>query len=132
MFRVVIITPEKRVFDGEARFVEFKTSSGAMGTLQNRAPLLAAMAISEFEIEDEDGVKQIFAVHGGVSEFFNNTFTVISDAAERADEIDVDRAKHALERAKVELGSIESKIRKREAEGKIQRALVRLKISQKK
>ncbi len=106
MFRVVIITPEKRVFDGKARFVEFKTSRGAMGTLQNRAPLLAAMAISNFEIEDENGVKQVFAVRGGISEFFNNTFTVLSDEAERVDEIEADRAKRALKLAKVESKSI--------------------------
>lgn len=131
MFRVIIITPERRAFDGKARFAEFKTVEGAIGTLQNRAPLMAAMAISEIEITDENGKKQLFAIHGGISEFFNNTFTIITDSAERPDEIDVDRVKNALEHAKVELETIESEIRKKEVERKIKHALVRLKISQK-
>ncbi len=131
MFRVIIITPERRAFDGKARFVEFKTVEGAMGTLQNRAPLMAAMAISEIEITDEKGKKQLFAIHGGISEFSHNTFTIITDSAERPDEIDVDRVKNALEHARVELETIESEIRKKEVERKIKHALVRLKISQK-
>lgn len=132
MFKVVIITPEKRAFDGEARFVEFRTIEGAMGTLQKRSPLLAAMAISELELEDGNGGKQTFAVHGGIAEFSNNTFMVLSDAAEKSEEIDVERARRALEQAKVELEGTENEIQRRQAEGKVQRALTRLKVANKK
>ena len=132
MFRVVIITPEKHVFDGEARFVEFKTIEGAMGTLQNRSPLLAAMAISELELEDDEGKRQVFAIYGGIAEFSNNKFVVLSDAAERAEEIDLERARRALEQAKLELEGTEDEIHSRQAEGNVQRALTRLKVAQKK
>ncbi len=132
MFKVRIITPQKRVFDGEASFVEFKTVEGSMGTLQNRAPLLGALAISELEIEKADGKREIFAIHGGIAEFSQNTFTVLSDAAERADEIDVERAKRALEKAKIELERIQDEKRKKDLEGKIQRAMVRLKVANRK
>ncbi len=130
MFRLKIITPEKTAFDKNVRFVEFRTIDGAMGTLQNRLPLFTALAIAEFEIEEENGRKTFFAVHGGIGEFFNNTFTVLSDAAERPEEIDVERARRSLERAKVDIESVEE-IRRKEFEMKIQRALVRLKISEK-
>ncbi len=132
MFRVVIITPEKHVFDGKARFVEFKTIEGAMGTLQNRSPLLAAMAISELELEDDEGKRQVFAIYGGIAEFSNNKFVVLSDAAERAEEIDLERARRALEQAKLELEGTEDEIHGRQAEGNVQRALTRLKVAQKK
>ena len=132
MFKVVIITPEKRVFDGEARFAEFRTIEGAMGTLQKRSPLLAAMAISELELEDYNGKKQTFAVHGGIAEFSNNTFVVLSDAAEKFEEIDVERAKRALKQAKAELEGTKNEIQRRQAEGKAQRALTRLKVANKK
>ncbi len=132
MFRVKIITPEKCIFDDEVRFVEFRTVDGAMGTLQNRAPLLTAMAISELEVEKKDGVRDLFAVHGGIAEFSNNTFTVLSDASEHSEEIDVERAKNALELAKTDLEGIEDAIRKKHAEAKLQRALLRLRVAKRK
>lgn len=130
MFRLKIITPEKVAFDKEVRFVEFRTIDGAMGTLQNRFPLLVSLAIAEFEIEEADGKRTFFAVHGGIGEFFQNVFTILSDAAERPEEIDVERAKKSLERAKVDIEAVEE-LRRKELEMRIQRALVRLKISEK-
>ncbi|MCL4407367.1 MAG: ATP synthase F1 subunit epsilon [Thermotogae bacterium] len=131
MFRLRIITPEKVAFDKMVNFIEFKTINGAMGTLQNRLPLFVALDIAEFEIEQENGKISFFAVHGGIGEFFNNVFTVLSDAAERPEDIDVERAKRSLERARVDIEEVEE-IRRKELEMKIQRALIRLKISQKK
>ncbi len=130
--RVRIITPQRRVFDNDVKFVEFKTVEGAMGTLQKRAPLLVALAISELEVEFPDGHREIFAVHGGIAEFSNNTFTVLSDMAERADEIDIERTRQALEKAKLELAQAKDEKHKREIEGTIQRATVRLKVAKKK
>ncbi len=130
--RVRIITPQKRVFDGEAKFVEFKTVEGAMGTLRNRSPLLAALSISELEVELSNGEREAFAVHGGVAEFLNDTFTVLSDMAERADEIDVERTRQALEKARLELEEAKDEKHKKEVEGTIQRATVRLKVAKKK
>jgi F-type H+-transporting ATPase subunit epsilon len=132
VFKVRIITPQKRAFDGEATFVEFRTVEGAMGTLQKRAPLLGALAISELEIENAEGKREIFAIHGGIAEFSENTFTILSDAAERADEIDVERAKRALEKAKMELENVQDEKSKKDLEGKIQRAMVRLKVANRK
>ncbi len=130
--RVRIITPRKRVFDGEAKFVEFKTIEGAMGTLRNRSPLLAALSISELEIEFPNGERETFAVHGGVAEFSNDTFTILSDMAERADEIDIERTRQALEKARLELAEAKDEKHKKEVEGVIQRATVRLKVAKKK
>lgn len=131
MFKLRIITPEKIVFDKMVKFIEFKTVNGAMGTLQNRLPLFVALDITELEIEQEDGKRNFFAVHGGIGEFFNNVFTILSDAAERPEDINVERAKRSLERARVDIETVEE-IRRKELEMKIQRALVRLKISEKK
>ncbi len=131
MFRLRIITPEKVVLDKMAKFTEFRTVNGAMGTLQNRLPFFIALDIAELEIEQEDGHRIFFAVHGGIGEFFNNTFTILSDAAERPEDIDIERAKRSLERARVDIEEVEE-VRRKELETKIQRALVRLKISTKK
>lgn len=131
MFRLRIITPEKVVLDKMAKFAEFRTVNGAMGTLQNRLPFFIALDIAELEIEQEDGHRIFFAVHGGIGEFSNNTFTVLSDAAERPEDIDIERAKRSLERARMDIEEVEE-VRRKEIETKIQRALVRLKISTKK
>ncbi len=132
MFRLKIVTPEKKLFDGFVKFAEFRTVRGAMGTLQNRLPLFVALDISEFEVEDENGQKITFAVHGGIGEFSNNTFTVLSDAAESIEEIDAERARKSLERARADIEDVEDIMKRRELEVRIQKALLRLKISQKK
>ncbi len=132
MFKLKIITPEKIVYENYARFIEFRTVNGGMGTLQNRAPLLVGLAIFELEVEDENGSKRSFAIHGGIGEFSNNTFTIISDAAERAEDVDAERAKKALEKARTDLESVEDIVKRKQLEAKIEKALLRLKIVQKK
>lgn len=131
MFELKIITPEKIMFDKSVKFVEFKTVDGSMGTLQNRLPLFAALAIFELEAEDENGHKSTIAIHGGIGEFSKNIFTILSDAAEKSEEIDVERARKALERARTDIENVEDAIKRKALELKIQRALVRLKISEK-
>lgn len=73
-------------------------AEGQMGILPNHAPLLTTLQIGELRVK-QGGAERSFAVGGGVLEVRPDKITVLADAAERADEIDLARADEARARA---------------------------------
>lgn len=109
--RAELVTPDRVLFDGEAEFVVMRTDGGEIMFLPEHAPFIAAVDISVVRIAppgadaDASGPSESTsefraAVHGGFVHVVNNTVTVLASVAERADEIDVDRARRALEEAR--------------------------------
>ncbi len=96
---VDIVSPEKVLFSGEANMVITRTLGGGEIAFQaGHAPFLGALVENHTKIFLTDGKLQDVAVHRGFVEVANNKVSIISDVAELADEIDVERAKAALER----------------------------------
>ncbi|MFT4678264.1 MAG: F-type H+-transporting ATPase subunit epsilon [Litorivivens sp.] len=77
--KVEILTPEKSVFDGEARLVSLPGSDGSLGILNNHAPLITTLAAGTVKVEDVDGKVQEFAVKGGTVEVLNNRVIVLAE-----------------------------------------------------
>ena len=93
-----ILTAERRVYSDEVDMVIAPGQLGELGILPNHAPLLTPLQPGELRIKK--GSEEVaIAVTGGFLEMFQNKLTVLADAAERADEIDVERAERALARA---------------------------------
>lgn len=97
-----IVTPEKHVLAETVDYVEVPGEEGYMGILPGHAPLLSELGLGTLSYRKDSDV-QYFAVLGGFVEVLPGRVIVLSDACERAGEIDVDRARAALERAKSEL-----------------------------
>lgn len=101
---VKIVTPEGQVYDqDQVEIAVINTQGGQLGIMAGHEPILAAMAIDEMLVKKDQQEKSL-AVNGGVAEFSNNLLTVIADSAETADNIDVNRAESAKERAQSRLG----------------------------
>ncbi len=97
--KVDIVSPEKVLFSGEANMVITRTNGGGEIAFQaGHAPFLAALVENHTRIFLTDGKIQDVAVHRGFVEVSGNTVSILSDVAELADDIDVARAKEALER----------------------------------
>ena len=98
---VKVVTPDGVVFGHEtASLVVLDTTNGDEGIMANHAPIIASLHIGEVKIVDEEeGFEEIIAVSGGFAEFSENQLTIVSDSAERAKDIDVERAEQAKERA---------------------------------
>lgn len=98
---VKVVTPNGIIFDYEtASLVSLDTTNGSEGIMANHAPIIAAMQVSEVKVVDEESsFEEIITISGGFAEFSENTLTVVSDSAERAQDIDVKRAQEAKERA---------------------------------
>lgn len=99
---VSLVSAEREVWTGEAGFVVARTLDGELGILPGHVPLLGVLA-EGFTVKISDGVGASdaieAAVHGGFLSVANDEVTILAEIAELAPEIDVARARTALDRA---------------------------------
>ncbi len=93
-----VVTPTKLVVSDEVDLCTVPGTEGVFGVMANHAPILSTLSIGEMHYE-KDNQQVRLAISGGFVEVSNNRMTVLAEAAERSDEIDVDRALRAKERA---------------------------------
>lgn len=127
--RLEVVTPAKKLFSEDVRFVVVPGVVGELGILPDHAPLMTALKIGIMKVQQE-GKTFKMAVSGGFMEVRNSRVTVLADSAERVEDIDRHRAEAAKERAEKRLASNDSNIDILRAEMALQRALNRLKASQ--
>ena len=113
---VAVVSAERSIWSGTAKSVVAKTPEGDVGILRGHEPMLALLVEAPLRIELEDGSKILIAVHGGFFSVDSDRVNVIADAAELAQDIDIDRAKAALSRAQAQEDSEDlSPVRRAEA-----------------
>jgi F-type H+-transporting ATPase subunit epsilon len=96
--RCEIVSQDRTVFQGDVDMVVLPGAGGEMGVLPHHAPVLTTLKFGVVKVR-RAGEEQIFAVAGGVAEVQPTVVTVLADAAENVDEIDVARAQFARKRA---------------------------------
>jgi F-type H+-transporting ATPase subunit epsilon len=130
-FTVDIVTPERVVVHDEATSLVAPGVVGSFGILPNHAPLLSELAIGELRYRRNSGQEQRLAIGGGFLQVFNNQVTVLADTAERAEEINTERARRALERYRGEAQEVTSLADERRllAEAAVERARNRLRVA---
>jgi F-type H+-transporting ATPase subunit epsilon len=99
MFRLSIVTPEKVFFEDDIRSLVVPGADGYLGVLSNHAPLITALQPGKIEFEDAQNRKRTLAVTAGFLEVSGNVATLLADAVEGLNEINIERAKAAKERA---------------------------------
>ena len=93
--KIKIITHEKVVFEENVDELYVKTTDGALGILPNHVPVVCALDIGVTRvIKDKEPI--CITTMGGVLQFSENEATILTDIAECGDDIDVVRAKEAL------------------------------------
>ena len=96
--RCEIVSQDKMVYQGDADIVVLPGSDGEMGILPRHAPLLTTLKFGVITVQAQ-GQATHFTVAGGVAEIQPEIVTVLADAAENVEEIDVERAETARKRA---------------------------------
>jgi F-type H+-transporting ATPase subunit epsilon len=96
--RCEIVSQDRQVFSGDADMVIVPGIQGEMGILPNHAPLLSTLKFGILRVRYL-GQEQIFTITGGVIEVQPDLVTVMADAAENVQEIDISRAEAAKRRA---------------------------------
>ena len=96
--KLEIVTPEKKVFDETVDSVTVPTATGEVGILPNHAPLISSLKSGILSFTNK-GVSEKMVVSGGFVEVSTNKVSVLTDIAEKADEIDTEAAKAERESA---------------------------------
>ena len=96
--RCEIVSQDRTVFQGDVDIVVLPGVEGEMGILPHHTPVLTTLKYGVVKVRRE-GSEEIFTVAGGVAEVQPNIVTVLADAAENVEEIDVSRAEAARKRA---------------------------------
>ncbi|VAX28847.1 ATP synthase epsilon chain [hydrothermal vent metagenome] len=127
---VDIVTPTRTAFGGDVQSITIPGTLGSFQVLYNHAPLMSSFEIGQIKIEEAEDKKKLYATSGGTVEVLNNKVVVLAESFESPEEIDVERAKAAMERAKKRMAreTNEESIDILRAELALRRAINRLKL----
>jgi F-type H+-transporting ATPase subunit epsilon len=126
-----VVTPDRLVARETVDIVMAVGAWGEFGILPDHIPFLTTLQAGELRYR-RDGQLEYMAVTGGFAEISDNKVTILAEAAERAQEIDIDRARRAKERAERRLAQAKTEaIDYARAESALKRSLVRLNIVKK-
>ena len=125
--KLEIVTVERLVYSGDVDLVSAPGVMGTLGILAKHTPLLTALEAGElrFTKGDEEGR---FAISGGFLEVQPDRVIVLADTAERAEEIDLERAEAARQRAEKLLKERPPEVDMTVIEGSLRRSRIRLKV----
>ncbi len=122
-----VVTAERVVYEDEVDMVVAPSLEGTVGILPRHAPLMSVLGIGELRIK-KGAEETPLAIGGGFMEVLDDRVTVLADSAERADEIDVQLAEEAQQRAqrlRTEGATADPAVMERD----LRRAQVRLKVA---
>jgi len=126
-FTLKIIHPKGVYFEGPVEIANVRTTEGQMGLLANMLPFASVLDIAEMNFVQK-GERQFYFVSGGFVYVKKDEVTIITDAIESVEEIDLNRAKRAKERAEKRLASKNADIDVMRAELALKRAITRIGI----
>ena len=130
-FQLEIVTPEKQEVSDTAEEVQIPGKSGYLGILPGHAPLITELAVGEITYR-KGGHTSYLSVAWGFAEVLPAKVTILAEAAERPEEIDIQRAREAKKRAEERLKSQDPATDYQRALYALKRAEVRLDVAAKK
>lgn len=127
--KVELMTPAKKVLSEEVEMITASGTMGEFGVLPGHAPFLTSLRIGELSYT-KDGVTYYLALNWGYFEVENDEVTILVETAEKADEIDLERAKEAMGRAEEALRRVSREDKDFVVyEASLQRALIRMQVA---
>ena len=129
--KLEVVTPEKYVVDEEVQIAVAPGSLGEFGVLIGHTPFLTTLKTGVMHYTDATGAERFVFVSGGFAEALPDKVTVLAESAERRKDIDVDRAKAAMERAQERLAQSQAEdIDFNRAKAALERALHRIRLAE--
>jgi len=126
-FHLEIVTPDRALLSEEVVSIIAPGVEGYLGVLANHAPLVTELNVGVLRIRYPDDTEENVAVSGGFMEVANNRVLVLADAAERPQDIDIQRAKEAFLRARRRLQ--DPTMDRERARAALERAINRLRVA---
>jgi F-type H+-transporting ATPase subunit epsilon len=128
LFHLTVLTPEGPVYDAEVISVTAPGAEGYLGVLAHHAALITPLVPGKLSIRPAEGAVQDYAVSGGFLQVADNRATVLADACEAPENIDVVRAREALRRARERLEQQADQLDVARAQAALTRALNRVRL----
>ena len=124
-----ILTQERQLFNDMVDIVVLPGLEGRMGILPNHSPLLTVLGFGEVVVRS-GGAEEFYAIGGGFAEVQPDHVIILADSAEQAEEIDIERAVEARERAEKAMseGVPEDPLRYAQIEAALKRAQIRIEV----
>jgi len=127
-FNFTVVAPDGQVLKKDVEFVVVPGENGELGILPNHAPLIAGLGIGVVRYTEGGKVNRI-AISGGFMEVVNNKVTVLANTAETAENINIERAQAAKDRALKRLQERQPDTDLARAQVALKRAVARLKAT---
>ncbi len=125
-----IVTPQKSVVSEEAQIVVAPGSLGEFGVLIGHTPFLTTLRLGTVRFKDAKGSERYVFVSGGFAEALPDKVTILAESAEKRSDIDIERARSALDRAQKRLAEEKKDdVDFARAKAALERAMHRLKIA---
>jgi F-type H+-transporting ATPase subunit epsilon len=134
-FLLEIVTPERKVYAEQANMIVVKGVAGELGILPNHIPLVTPLKIAPITVKRQGQSDQVIAVNGGFMEVRKDKVVILAESAELPEQIDLDRAKTAKERAEKRLADAKAKdhdTNVKRAELALMRAVNRIDVAERK
>ncbi|MCR5743396.1 MAG: ATP synthase F1 subunit epsilon [Lachnospiraceae bacterium] len=125
-----VIAPERIFFEGDVDMIEFRTTEGFRGVYPGHVAETCIVAPGEFKIHI-NGEEKVAALHSGFLEIQPGEVSVLAEVIEWPEEIDIQRAERAKQRAERQIARYGSSMNLMRAELALQRSLLRLRMSNK-
>lgn len=122
-----IVTPSRQVVSVDVEEMQVPGKAGYLGILPGHAPLLSELKVGEMTYRQGREVHRL-VITGGFLEVLPQQVTILAEAAERPEEIDVERAQTARERAEKRLRSPDPEVDLSRATIALERALIRIQV----
>ena len=126
--QVEIVTAEGQIFSGETDSVTAPGSDGQLTILPSHAPIITGLNEGDLKYMDSSGEHHV-ALLGGFMEVNANRVTILANSAEDAGAIDVARAEEAVKRAEQRLAERAEELDVERALGSLRRAKVRVSVA---
>lgn len=123
-----IVTPSRQVVSEQVDEIQIPGKNGYLGILPGHAPLLSELQVGELTYRQGRTTHSLL-ITGGFLEVLPDMVTVLAEAAERPEEIDLARAQAARDRAEKRLKSADSEVDLNRASIALQRALIRIQLA---
>jgi F-type H+-transporting ATPase subunit epsilon len=129
-FTLEIVTPDRVVStDEDVVSLVVPGVDGYLGVMAHHAPLLTELTVGEITVRHSGNVEEHIATAGGFLEVSDNKATILSDAAEKAEEIDMTRAEESVKRAEERLAHSTAETDLARARASLMRAMNRLRVA---
>lgn len=122
-------SPDGHIWSGLCKSITIPGTKGSFGVLPRHAPLMSSLEVGLTKVTGLDGQVRKFVTGPGFVEVYKNFVLMLTDFGDRTDEIDVERAKAARDRAETRLRSHEENLDRARADAAMERAVMRMRYA---